>query len=55
MLKQYQKAIDAFTVFIEIDPDNAYVYKNRGVALTKLKNMTLPSETLKRQNQCSPI
>ena len=37
MQEKYQEAIDNFTRFIEIDPNNAYVYKNRGVALMKLE------------------
>ncbi len=37
MLEKYQEAVDNFTRFIEIDPNNAYVYKNRGIALMKLK------------------
>ena len=41
MLEKYQEAIDRFTMFIEIDLGNAYVYKNRGVAFMKLKKYDL--------------
>lgn len=41
ILEKYQEAIDTFTMFIEIDLGNAYVYKNRGVAFMKLKKYDL--------------
>ena len=47
-LQKYQEAVDVLTKFIEIDPEYADVYKNRGVAYMKQKNMIWPLRTLKR-------
>ncbi|MCP4671876.1 MAG: tetratricopeptide repeat protein, partial [Desulfobacula sp.] len=38
---QYQNAIDAFSQLIEIAPDHADAYKNRGVSYMKLQKFDL--------------
>ena len=54
MLEKYQEAIDNFTMFIEIDPNNAYVYKNRGVALMKLKQYDSAIKDFEKAKSISP-
>lgn len=54
MLEKYQEAVDNFSMFIEIDPNNAYVYKNRGVALMKLKQYDSAIKDFEKAKSISP-
>ncbi|MBN2808887.1 MAG: tetratricopeptide repeat protein [Deltaproteobacteria bacterium] len=52
--EEFQKSIDRFTLFIEIDPGNAYVYKNRGVAFMKLKQYDSAIQDFEKAKAISP-
>jgi tetratricopeptide (TPR) repeat protein len=54
MQEKYQNAVDAFTLFIKIDPDNAFVYKNRGVAYMKMKEYDMAIEDFQKAKELAP-
>ena len=53
-LEKYQEAVDVLTKFIEIDPEYADVYKNRGVAYMKQKNYDLAIKDFEKAKKILP-
>jgi len=56
LLKQdkYQEAVDAFTILIDMAPENPHAYRNRGVAHMKLNQYDLAIDDFERTKEIVP-